>query len=492
MSALNVIQVGKAIHFFTDTAIYAADGTSSEFRSKVFAMPQARAAIGMTGPMPIIVQMPTLVGSARSLNDLVKDTQFAVKTLFSAIRNDATFGVSPDSVFTIIIGGFSEDGERQLWELTAKVAEVDPQIEKLPASRWTFRPELKRNPILNIAEWIADPEGCGLLALEDQRRATYIVPGWNCERETHIVGGAAQSMTVTFDTITTRIMKRWPDAVGRPIGALRGINSGSSSNYNSATSSGYVGPTLGTVGARLSGGTPTAPLGGTAANLNDNNTGTTCVTSAIGNLTGAPVASRIVFKIDYGSVQNLAKIEVVGVSQDAGASNPDEGLYYSIDGTNWTVAGTANISTTTTPTTFSFTGAISARYIAFAASPASWGTHFVTAQDLNGYAGTTDNMTLVTTSQTTDSSVSNVRVLIEYDNTAAPALNTDLTVEVTCNGGTNWTAASLSAVTSNSQGGRKVAETVDQACTAGTQFAARIKTLNNKNVPIYGVSLTVH
>jgi hypothetical protein len=37
-----------------------------------------------------------------------------------------------------------------------------------------------------------------------------------------------------------------------------------------------------------------------------------------------------------------------------------------------------------------------------------------------------------------------------------------------------------------------VAETVDQATTAGTSFAARIKTLNNKNIPIYGVSLTVH
>lgn len=107
-------------------------------------------------------------------------------------------------------------------------------------------------------------------------------------------------------------------------------------------------------------------------------------------------------------------------------------------------------------------------------------------------AASTNNMTLVTVAQTADFSVSNGRVLVEFDNTASPALNTDLTVEVTCNGGTNWASATLSAVTSSSQGSRKVAETADTACTSGTDFRVRIKTLNNKNVPIYGVSLSVH
>ena len=103
----------------------------------------------------------------------------------------------------------------------------------------------------------------------------------------------------------------------------------------------------------------------------------------------------------------------------------------------------------------------------------------------------TNNMTLVTTAQTADSSVANGRILLEYDNTASPSINTDLTAEVTCNGGTNWAAATLSAVTANGQGGRKVVETADTACTSGTDFRARIKTLNNKNIPISGLSLTV-
>ncbi len=105
---------------------------------------------------------------------------------------------------------------------------------------------------------------------------------------------------------------------------------------------------------------------------------------------------------------------------------------------------------------------------------------------------TPNSMTVVTAAQTSDSSVSSVRVLLEFDNTASPTLNTDLTVEVTCNGGSNWASASLSAVTSNSQAGRKVAETADTSCTSGTDFRARLKTLNNKNIPIYGMSLTAH
>jgi hypothetical protein len=102
------------------------------------------------------------------------------------------------------------------------------------------------------------------------------------------------------------------------------------------------------------------------------------------------------------------------------------------------------------------------------------------------------NMTFVTTAQTADASVSNARVLLEFDNGFSnPTLNTDLTVEVTCNGGTNWTSATLSTVSNLGQGGHKIVETADTACTAGTSFAARVKTLNNKYVPIFGISLTV-
>ena len=102
-------------------------------------------------------------------------------------------------------------------------------------------------------------------------------------------------------------------------------------------------------------------------------------------------------------------------------------------------------------------------------------------------------MTLVTTSQTADSTVGSGRVLLEYDPVSATTLNTDLTADVTCDGGSHWASGTLSAA-GKGQAGRSVAETSDTSCGAntGTSFAARISTLNNKIVNVYKSGLVVH
>jgi len=46
--------------------------------------------------------------------------------------------------------------------------------------------------------------------------------------------------------------------------------------------------------------------------------------------------------------------------------------------------------------------------------------------------------------------------------------------------------------TSHGPSGHTIIETDDVSCSEGTSFAARIKTLTNKNMPIYGLSVTVH
>lgn len=116
----------------------------------------------------------------------------------------------------------------------------------------------------------------------------------------------------------------------------------------------------------------------------------------------------------------------------------------------------------------------------------------VVLAELQFYApGTTNNMTAVTTAQTADNTVTNGRALIEYNEVDSIALNTDLTVEVSCDGGSNWTATTLVSA-GTAQGGHTIAETEDAGCTSGTSFLARVKTLNNKAIEIHGLSLTVH
>jgi hypothetical protein len=89
--------------------------------------------------------------------------------------------------------------------------------------------------------------------------------------------------------------------------------------------------------------------------------------------------------------------------------------------------------------------------------------------------------------------VSNGRALIEFDNTAGLVGGTDYTIESMCDGGSHWSAAGTYTVaTSHGPSGHTIIETDDVSRSGGTSFAARIKTPTNKNMPIYGLSVTVH
>lgn len=272
--------------------------------------------------------------------------------------------------------------------------------------------------------------------------------------------------------------------------ASDGINAGASSGYTLNTGSGFYANDT-TPGARITGGTPTAPLGGTAANFNDDNTGTTTA-AAVGDLAATgDINSRIFARLDLGSTQTISKIEVKNAGIAAGSAPNGFGLWHSTDGSNWTQAG-ASFNATTSPATTERTGSFSARYVVFALAQITWSTT-VTIADLNAYGpDTPSNMNVVSTAQTAGATVSNGRVLIEYNPVDSITLNTDLTAEVTCDG-TNWASATLSSA-GTAQAGRLVAETADTSCGAntGTTFAARIKSFNNKSLQIYGKALTVH
>lgn len=111
----------------------------------------------------------------------------------------------------------------------------------------------------------------------------------------------------------------------------------------------------------------------------------------------------------------------------------------------------------------------------------------------SAYAATTANATIVTTTQTADTTVGTVRVLMEIDPIDSITLNTDLTTEVTCDSAAHWASATLSSV-GKGQAGRTIVETADTTCGAntGTGFAARIKNLNNKSVNVYKTTVTAH
>jgi hypothetical protein len=330
----------------------------------------------------------------------------------------------------------------------------------------------------------------------------------------------------TLTATASSVMASNPDAATMPHKSklltgyknTDGVNSGSSTNYAVNTTSGNVAPT--TTDIFTTQVTPTLSSNGlgyasfgtrqkiaAAAFLSGSN-GTKIRLTLTGATTGGTVLTDV-FVGHAGTAPNFDGNQVrvtFGGSNGVTLSNTtvvSDAVTFAFDHTKDLIVAFGFASGTQSARLNTSAGSNFTEYEK-ASAAADTGSTSVTGYTTNANEGilvanveivtstTINNMTLVTTPQTADATVSNVRVLMEFDNTATPTLNTDLTVEVTCNGGANWTSASLSAVSTNGQGGRKIAETVDQATTAGTSFAARIKTLNNKNITIYGVSVTAH
>lgn len=279
--------------------------------------------------------------------------------------------------------------------------------------------------------------------------------------------------------------------------AADGINAGSSSGYTLDTTNGLVKPTVTTGSDQIPTMTSATTSGVTmsdtshvsthvAWNAGDKDTSTYFDTN--------PASFPCDLTTDFGAGKIITSY-TVKTYVPSGTFAP----------TAWTFDGSPDNSTWTnlnTQSGLSFTaGELKTFTISSPGSYRYYRLH-ITAGGSSGECiiseitmlttGATSSMILLTTAQTADATVSNGRVLLEIDNTATPTLNTDLTVEVTCDAGAHWTSASLSSVTVNGQGGRKVVETVDQATTGGTSFGARIKTFNSKLIPIYAATVTVH
>lgn len=243
---------------------------------------------------------------------------------------------------------------------------------------------------------------------------------------------------------------------------------------------------------RITGGTPTAVYGGTAANINDDTSGTVCLSTSFHptNLTGAAVAARIAWSIDLGSIKTLSKIEAVDYRRTVGSGGAAPGLYYSEDNVTWTQAGADLTAMTTSGQTGSRTGTFSARYVAFVMGAQNWnGGDEIELADLNAYEAFAPNMVLQSDAATALSDPAEVFVVVWQEDVDSVTLNIDLVAEVSRDGGTTWSAATLvekSAIGS----GRILTGTANvSAQPSGTSIKWRLTVANNKELRVHAVGL---
>lgn len=290
--------------------------------------------------------------------------------------------------------------------------------------------------------------------------------------------------------------------------ASDGVNAGSSSNYSVNTTSGYVGPT-----AAQSLITWTSPTnignltgnGGLAAGFDGTPNKTATASARIANSnpgwigrykSGDPkTVTRV--KVYMANNQNInggnasaasGTIKVYGKVTGQSTTSTDGVLLYSAAFTDGAIGVGGGVIDITSGITPQASESVFVR-IDFGANT----TYDVIIAQAEFYQGTgVNNMTLVTTAQTADTSVSKAKATFEIDPIDAITAGTDLTVELTCDNGSHFTAAGSYTNCGKAQAGRTVLETDDVSCTAGTTFYARIKTLNNKSVNIYKFAMVVH
>ena len=140
-------------------------------------------------------------------------------------------------------------------------------------------------------------------------------------------------------------------------------------------------------GSRQTGATPAMALGGTAANINDDDDDTTAATSALGDLSSAAFADRIVARLTLAATTDLICIEVRGVLGSAASGASAMGLWYKSGGV-WSQAG-SGFTLSTSAQNIQRTGTFDdVTDVALVTEAKNWSTETHTLAGLNAYDAT--------------------------------------------------------------------------------------------------------
>ncbi len=228
MSAANLIVASDCAHLISDALVWdTADNRVTAITSKVIMLPQFNAAVTVRARSfavfhAIAAFLPTV--RASGYDDFKSKIVDVVKQM--AVELEA---VLPDlAAFELSVAGFSETAGPEGFRITTLAVPIDTtediirpfEIVEMPRG---FNPSpcasaADENEIRSaIATAPANLEAHAIAALTAQRQIACRDLG--AERAPCWVGGFAQLTTVTTSGISTRIIHRWPDVVGKKVAA---------------------------------------------------------------------------------------------------------------------------------------------------------------------------------------------------------------------------------------------------------------------------------
>ena len=272
------------------------------------------------------------------------------------------------------------------------------------------------------------------------------------------------------------------------------IYSAATNSYNGESLSGYDATNLMTTGSSVIGAADAQNL----TNLVDGDAATKAgMGSAFNGNSGNETNSFLGYDFG-GSPKHIRKVVVKTVSAgDEQGATAD--IDWSDDLATWTtvasgVALPGASATGTYTTDIAASGAHRYWRVRLASETAITGTGSWTLSEMEMYEGSYayTNVTLVSNSFTATSAPSNAIIGVQAVENVSSTINTDLTAEVSRDGGTTFTSCTLALKTNFQATNTKYYESASTDISgqpSGTSMKYRFKTLNTKNIEIHGAVL---
>lgn len=220
MSAINILIQSNSVHILTDGTVFHPDGKLIMIGPKAVCLPHLNCAIafrGAAGAKMMLSEViafgaPTFDGLRQTIAELLKSQAEQFSEAFQLCTS------GPE--FEVVVAGISETAGPTAYIVNShgRYGKSWTPIElagfvPLPCDEVTLAKMQRIIPPGTSPDDI-DPERDGLAVMKLQRATPRLSNGDFCP-----VGAFAQLTTVTRNSVSTRIIHRWPDVIGEEIGS---------------------------------------------------------------------------------------------------------------------------------------------------------------------------------------------------------------------------------------------------------------------------------
>jgi len=239
MSSVVAICQTDAIHLVTDGALYDDDGTVVGFNSKVIPLHLANSVLALRGASWAAAPLELILGAASSFDQAIERLPDLMERMIVQFNEKLGPDVSwVDRDFEVTIAGWSSKYGRFVVAVASSFAPDDPNDTTSDSHQPGYQQFIPREapraytaPLIDVQgvlgreiatmgdvnELNGEVDG---LALHCAQRVT---PGIYCGKPRHLIGGFAELTTITRDGLKSKILREWPDAVGKKIAPEGGV-----------------------------------------------------------------------------------------------------------------------------------------------------------------------------------------------------------------------------------------------------------------------------